>query len=103
MEWSQDSREHTMSRTLDFAGLLNHGVVKFGLIKREELIKQLRDLADRIEKNERPCIALQRAYSIDSVENEEFALTTLVLEFAELYEAAPQGTKLYGNGESFPL
>lgn len=89
----------------DFANFIQGGSVQFGVIGPAEVIKKLRELANRIEAAERPKIALVNAYSMEKALIEDFFVTTLVLEFAELSPQAKPGTKLYaGGGEgNFPL
>jgi hypothetical protein len=89
---------------LQFAQIIHPGSrdVRFGLIEREKLVAKLRQLADRIEANEAPRIALQKAYSAHLADRDDYCFTLLLLEFAELAPTAAPGTKLYASGQ-FPV
>ncbi|MGH3430885.1 MAG: hypothetical protein ACRDQZ_25505 [Mycobacteriales bacterium] len=73
-------------------------VIEFSLLKRAEMVKKLRELADRIEADKYPKLVLQEAHSAEKVKHDDFAITTLVLSFAELHEASTPGTALRGGG-----
>jgi hypothetical protein len=87
---------------LDFARMVAPPGASFGLISSEEIIKKIEFIVERMKKNESPKIILQSAHSASCVNNDDFLITTLVLEFAELLPEAKPGTKLYGSGP-FPV
>lgn len=87
---------------LNFSKGIHEGSIKFGTVSQEETVKKLREIADRIERNDRPKIALQEAYIGVETKVDDFVTTTMILKFAELSPRAKAGTKLFG-GEPFPL
>jgi hypothetical protein len=92
-----------MITALDFGRIIHDGSTPFGIVEREAIIKKLREIADRIEKEERPRLVLQKAYSVEQAESDEYTSTILMLEFVELSARAPKGTRLWGNDSSFPV
>jgi hypothetical protein len=87
----------------DFAVFVTQGQFNFSLCPRETVVAKLREIADRIEANERPRIVLQNAYSCDEATRDDYLLTILTLQFAELSPEAKPGAKLWGGSSLFPV
>lgn len=95
-------RKEDCTTALDFARMVSPPGINFGLTDRDHVIQQLRLIADRMEKDEKPKIVMQEAHSAVHTYNEDFMHTTLVLDFVEMLPTAKPGTKLYGSSQ-FPV
>lgn len=93
----QDQQQVSFASALNFARSVSPPKISFGTCTREEVIKQLREIADRMENSGGDrAIVLQEAHSAQSVYREDFLLSTLVLHFAEFLPTAKKGTGLFG-------